>query len=103
MKLIENFIEKFHNLSLPSPEKCLIIKEGDEIYIKKWIKNGKINGTSATYDQANDLTREISLLAGLEYEKYVLDNGKVGFSINGKTTSQNTKGLSGNVSFKMNF
>ena len=62
-----------------------------------------INGTSATYDQANDLTREISLLAGLAYEKYVLDNGKVGFSINGKTTSQNTKGLSGNVSFKMNF
>ncbi len=62
-----------------------------------------INGTSATYDQANDLTREISLLAGLAYEKYVLDNGKVGFSINGKKTSQNTKGLSGNVSFKMNF
>jgi len=43
------------------------------------------------------------LLAGLGYEKYILKNGKVGFSINGKTTSQNTKGLSGNVSFKMNF
>ena len=44
MKLIGNFIEKFHTLSLPSPEKCLIIEEGDELYIKKWIKNGKING-----------------------------------------------------------
>ena len=44
MKLIENFIEKFHDLSLPSPEKCLLIEEGDEIYIKKWIKNGRING-----------------------------------------------------------
>ena len=44
MKLIGNFIEKFHSLSLPSPEKCLIIEEGDELYIKKWIKNGKING-----------------------------------------------------------
>ena len=44
MKLIKNFIEKFHTLSLPSPEKCLIIEEGDELYIKKWIKNGKING-----------------------------------------------------------
>ena len=44
MKLIENFIEKFHTLSLPSPEKCLIIEEGDDLYIKKWIKNGKING-----------------------------------------------------------
>ena len=44
MKLIENFIEKFHTLSLPSPEKCLIVEEGDQLYIKKWIKNGKING-----------------------------------------------------------
>ena len=44
MKLIENFIEKFHTLSLPSPEKCLIIEQGDELYVKKWIKNGKING-----------------------------------------------------------
>ena len=44
MKLIENFIEKFHTFSLPSPEKCLIVEEGDELYIKKWIKNGKING-----------------------------------------------------------
>ena len=44
MRLIENFTEKFHNLSLTSPEKCLLIEEGDEIYIKKWIKDGKING-----------------------------------------------------------
>ena len=44
MKLIGNFIEKFHTLSLPSPEKCLIVEEGDELYIKKWIKNGKIIG-----------------------------------------------------------
>tara|TARA_Y100001978_G_scaffold74052_1_gene66362 strand:- start:95 stop:478 length:384 start_codon:yes stop_codon:yes gene_type:complete len=44
MKLIENFIEKFYDYSLPSPEKCLLIEEGDELYIKKWIKNGKING-----------------------------------------------------------
>ena len=44
MKLIENFIEKFHNLSLPSPERCLLLEEGDELYIKKWIKDGKING-----------------------------------------------------------
>ena len=44
MKLIENFTEKFYDYSLPSPEKCLLIEEGDELYIKKWIKNGKING-----------------------------------------------------------
>ena len=44
MKLIDNFVEKFHNYSLPSPEKCFLLEEGDEVYIQKWIKNGKING-----------------------------------------------------------
>ena len=44
MKLIENFVELFHNYSLPSPEKCFLLEEGDELYINKWIKNGKING-----------------------------------------------------------
>ena len=44
MKLIDDFPEKFHNYTLPSPEKCFLLEEGDELYIKKWIKNGKING-----------------------------------------------------------
>ena len=43
MKLIENFVEKFHNYSLPASEKCFILEERDD-YINKWIKNGKING-----------------------------------------------------------
>ena len=44
MKLIDDFPEKFHNYTLPSPEKCFLLEEGDELYIKKWIKNGEING-----------------------------------------------------------
>ena len=44
MKLIDDFAEKFHNYTLPSPEKCFLLEGGDELYIKKWIKNGKING-----------------------------------------------------------
>ena len=44
MKLIKNFVELFHNCRLPSPEKCFLLEEGDEIYIKKWIKDGKLNG-----------------------------------------------------------
>jgi len=43
MKLIDNFVEKFHNYSLPTPEKCFVLEDGDELYINKWIKNGKIN------------------------------------------------------------
>tara|TARA_Y100000766_G_scaffold69397_1_gene58128 strand:- start:56 stop:439 length:384 start_codon:yes stop_codon:yes gene_type:complete len=44
MRLIENYVELFHNYSLPSPEKCFILEKGDELYINKWIKKGKING-----------------------------------------------------------
>ena len=44
MKLIENLVELFHDLNLPYPEKFFLLEEGDEIYIKKWIKKGKING-----------------------------------------------------------
>ena len=44
MRLIENFAELFHNCSLPSPEKCFLLEEGDELYIRKWIKQGKIIG-----------------------------------------------------------
>ena len=43
MKLIENYAERFHNYTIPSPEKCFVLENGDELYIKKWITNGKIN------------------------------------------------------------
>ena len=42
MKLIPNFSELLHEIKLPSPEKCFFIEDGDEKYIKKWIKNGQI-------------------------------------------------------------
>ena len=42
MKLIPNFAELLHEIKLPSAEKCFLIEDGDELYIKKWIKNGKI-------------------------------------------------------------
>ena len=44
MKLIKDYTERFHNYTIPSPEKCFELEDGDEIYIKKWITNGKING-----------------------------------------------------------
>ena len=42
MKLIPNFAELLHDVKLPSPEKCFYIEDGDEKYIKKWLKNGEI-------------------------------------------------------------
>ena len=43
MKLIPNFAELLHEIKLPSPEKCFLIEDGDEKYIKKWLKNGEIS------------------------------------------------------------
>ncbi len=62
-----------------------------------------INGTSATYKQDNALTREISLVANLGYEKKITDNGKFTAGISAKNTNQDVKSLSGNLGFKLNF
>ena len=43
MKLISDFVERFHKNDLPVPEKCFILEDGDEIFIKKWLVNGKLN------------------------------------------------------------
>ena len=42
MKLITNFAELLHEIKLPSAEKCFFIEDGDEKYIKQWIKDGEI-------------------------------------------------------------
>ena len=44
MRLIEDYTERFHNHTLPTAEKCFELEEGDELYIKMWITNGKLNG-----------------------------------------------------------
>ena len=62
-----------------------------------------INGTSATYKQDNALTREISLVANLGYEKKITDNGKFTAGVSAKHTNQDVESLSGNLGFKLNF
>ena len=36
MRLIEDYVKQFHNYTLPSPEKCFELDDGDELYIKNW-------------------------------------------------------------------
>ena len=62
-----------------------------------------VNGTTATYKPDNDLDREISLSASMNYEKYILENSKIGFAYYGLLSSQNTLSLGGNAFYKMNF
>ncbi len=42
MKLIPNFAELLHEIKLPSLEECFFLEDGDEKYIKKWLRNGKL-------------------------------------------------------------
>ena len=42
MKLIPNFAELLHEIKLPPAEKCFVIENGDEKYIRKWIKDGEL-------------------------------------------------------------
>ena len=62
-----------------------------------------INGTSATYEQHNDLTNEISLIANMGYEKKFSDKSKILFSLDAKNTNRYTKSLGANISFKSKF
>ena len=62
-----------------------------------------INGTSATYEQHNNLTNEISLIANMGYEKKFSDKSKILFSLDAKNTNRYTKSVGANVSFKSKF
>ncbi len=56
-----------------------------------------------TIKQDNDLKREISLSASMNYEKYIYENSMIGFAYYGLLSSQNTLSLGGNAFYKMNF
>ena len=44
MKLIEDYAERFNNYIIPSPDNFFELKNWDELYLKIWITNLKING-----------------------------------------------------------
>ena len=62
-----------------------------------------INEISATYEQHNDLTNEISLIANMGYEKKFSDKSKILFSLDAKNTNRYTKSVGANISFKSKF
>ena len=62
-----------------------------------------VNGTTATYKQDSDLTKEISFITSLSYEKKFLNNGNITISLSTKNTNQSVESINGNLGFKMNF
>ena len=62
-----------------------------------------INRTSATYEQDNDLTKEISLLANIGYEKRFSENSEISFTLDIKDTNQYAKSIGANISLSSRF
>ena len=62
-----------------------------------------INGTQATYKQDIDLTKEITMIVSLGYEKKFLNNGIITASLNSKDTNQGAENINGSLALKMNF
>jgi len=98
------FFEDDYNLINNKDSKLFL---GWTLDMRKMIGDNKqvysINGTSATYEQHNNLTNEISLIANMGYEKKFSDKSKILFSLDAKNTNRYTKSLGANVSFKSKF
>ena len=86
MKLIPNFAELLHQIKLPVAEKCFYIEEGDDAFIKKWIKNGEITcELEKLFDWINleyklkkkDLNHEERLLAEKVKKRFPVDQWRV--------------------------
>ena len=62
-----------------------------------------INGTSAKYKQSSSLTREISLIGNLDFQKKFKNNGMLTVGVDAKNTTQGTKSIGGNLEYKIQF
>ena len=86
MKLIQNFAELLHEIKLPAAEKCFYIEDGDEKYIKRWIKNGEIScGLEKLFEwinveykiKKNDLNQEERQVADEIKKRFPVDQWRV--------------------------
>jgi len=105
---------KVGNISLFFSDKYEIINNNNNNFNLGWTLDFRslvgnqsqvysINGTSATYKQDNALTKEISLITNLGYEKNITENGNFTAGLTAKNTNQDVKSLSGNLGFKLKF
>ncbi len=86
MKLIQNFAELLHEIKLPSAENCFEIEIGDNKFIGKWIKDGKITcDLEILFEWINDeyklkkknLSQEEELIAIEVRKRFPIDKWRV--------------------------
>ena len=96
-----------------SDEYEIINNEKTNFYIS-WIADARsvldenvqvfyVNGVKGSYSQKNDLKKELSLSAGLNYEYKFSKNNIFFASLDGLQTSQDTSGLQANLSYISKF
>tara|TARA_Y100001968_G_C19227202_1_gene652655 strand:- start:15 stop:413 length:399 start_codon:yes stop_codon:yes gene_type:complete len=86
VKLIQNFAELLHEIKLPSAENCFEIEIGDNKFIGKWIKDGKITcDLEILFEWINDeyklkkknLSQEEELIAIEVRKRFPIDKWRV--------------------------
>jgi hypothetical protein len=103
-----------YNGSIALSDEYEIIKNEKTNFYLSWIADARsvldenvqvfyVNGTKGSYSQNNDLKKELSLSAGLNYEYKFSKNNIFLISLDGLQTSQDTSGLQANLSYISKF
>ena len=103
-----------YNGSIALSDEHEIIKNEKTNFYLSWIADARsvldenvqvfyVNGTKGSYSQKNDLKKELSLSAGLNYEYKFSKNDIFLMSLDGLQTSQDTSGLQANLSYISKF
>ena len=103
-----------YNGSIALSDEHEIIKNEKTNFYLSWIADARsvldenvqvfyVNGTKGSYSQKNDLKKELSLSAGLNYEYKFSKNNIFLMSLDGLQTSQDTSGLQANLSYISKF
>ena len=103
-----------YNGSIALSDEHEIIKNEKTNFYISWIADARsvldenvqvfyVNGTKGSYSQKNDLKKELSLSAGLNYEYKFSKNNIFFASLDGLQTSQDTRGLQANLSYISKF
>ena len=103
-----------YNGSIALSDEYEIIKNEKTNFYISWIADARsvldenvqvfyVNGVKGSYSQKNDLKKELSLSAGLNYEYKFSKNNIFLMSLDGLQTSQHTRGIQANLNYISKF
>ncbi len=98
------------NVSLDLSDNYNLINKENSKLILSWILDGRkmflgksqtysVNGSEAKFFQNDNLTEEATLSLGINYEKKLLNTGKLLISFDGQKSSQDVNSINANISY----